>query len=290
MSNWPLLAGLLVGFLMTCGLSFLGGIMYEKWYLASALHRASKKLSQMVDHVNLTIQTATQACHHLAKFDQSQLSSQHINRLLKTHDDLLSAFDSIVTPELKASLLPKKETPPPTLVWQLQPADERTHLPDHSALELNLLNILQHTSSTQPSSLLLIQIDKFAQLASRYGHPEGDFLLQTLGKLLMGQSREEDLVCHSSDDLFAIIMPGAELTIARNIADQIRHAVRSQRFHLSNGQREILMTASFGLTSLSKTDTPTFALQRASDALRHSQRQGRNQLYWHNGTQALHHA
>ena len=46
--NILILAGATLGI---SGLSFLAGMLFEKWYLASELKRASKKLSKMVDLV-----------------------------------------------------------------------------------------------------------------------------------------------------------------------------------------------------------------------------------------------
>jgi diguanylate cyclase (GGDEF)-like protein len=284
--NILILAGVTLGI---SGLSFLAGMLFEKWYLASELKRASKKLSKMVDLVAGRTDAAKIACQQLSKFDAKGFTTCQIERLTKTQRELASVFEALLSREnIESSrVLPAIKAPIEPLSWQLMPSDPRSGLPDFSCCEVNLEQVLAHVNRGMSASLLLVQVDKFDQLMKRHGSEEASNLLKNFGRLLIGAAREQDVVCQCSDDLLMVLMVHSDAQTSRETADAIRHAVRKQRFRLQDSQLEILMTASFGAAVLKSGDDAKLAIDRAHAALSESRRHGRNQLHLHDGSRAL---
>ncbi len=285
LANFTTILFLAIATLVVSGLSFLAGMLFEKWYLASALKRATKKLSKLVELVAGRTELAAQACRELARVERSRFTTSQMDLLTKTQLELAKAFEAVIAQNLaeSAEMRAAMARPVEPLHWQLTPVDELSGLPDHTCCEGNLKALLDQVDRGLSASLLLLQIDKFPQLFKRHGALQTGQLVRSLGKLLIGSSREIDVVCQSTEDLLVILMPDANADIAGQTADTIRHAVRSQRFRLVNSQQEILMTASFGLALLKPGDDVSLALGRAHAALSESRRYGRNQLHVHDG-------
>lgn len=276
-----------VALLVVSGLSFLAGIVFEKWYLASAVKRASRELSKMVDLVAGRTKAATLAWQQLSQFERSRFSQTQVQMLTRTQQELAQAFEAILARELgERSLASGLLTPVEKVSWQLLPLDPRSDLPDETCCRANLTQLLSRVSRGLPASLLLVQIDKFSQLIARHGPQESGLLLKNVARMLIAASRDTDVICQLSDDLLVVLMPDSSAQASREAADTLRQAIRAQRFRLPTSQQEILVTSSFGLALLKPGDDESMALGRARDALSESRRYGRNQLHLHDGERA----
>lgn len=71
----------------------------------------------------------------------------------------------------------------------------------------------------QPFSVLLFDLDGFKEINDRYGHPQGDQLLQAVAKSIKGVVRDDDVVCRWGGDEFVVIVKqrfaGADQLAAR---------------------------------------------------------------------------
>ncbi|OZA12652.1 MAG: hypothetical protein B7Y02_07070 [Rhodobacterales bacterium 17-64-5] len=59
-----------------------------------------------------------------------------------------------------------------------------------------------------PFGLLNLDLDYFKQVNDSLGHPAGDFVLETVGRILRAQSRAEDCAARIGGDEFVVILPG----------------------------------------------------------------------------------
>jgi len=59
-----------------------------------------------------------------------------------------------------------------------------------------------------PFGLLNLDLDYFKQVNDSLGHPAGDFVLETVGRVLREQSRAEDCAARIGGDEFVVILPG----------------------------------------------------------------------------------
>lgn len=291
MSPLILILSVVGAVVITAVVGFATGMIFERWYISTAMARASKRLGKLVDHVAKSMENTEQACRRLATMPDIRLSSQQSEKLLACQNGLLSAIGSLGEISAlsgenskEAAVTATRMTKRTPVSWQQSPIDERSQIPDFSAFETNLKALLGSTMC-EAGGLVLVQIDRFEQLLIRFGDDQADHLMRSMARLLISSMRDDDLVCHLYDDTFCVLLQDIDFEEGREVAHQIRQTVRSHRFRLEHSDKEIHMTASFGYYKLSSGDCFELALERATTALSDSRKKGRNQLYAHNGLQ-----
>jgi diguanylate cyclase (GGDEF)-like protein len=70
--------------------------------------------------------------------------------------------------------------------------------------------------------VVLVDIDHFKQINDRHGHPGGDEALRQVAGLLSRRVRAGDLVARLGGDELAVLMPGADLDRAVELAERLR--------------------------------------------------------------------
>ena len=126
-----------------------------------------------------------------------------------------------------------------------------------------------------PLSLLMIDIDHFKKINDGHGHPAGDYVLATLGKLLVAAVRVEDVIARYGGEEFAILCRGTPPMSALQLAERLRRGVESYPFVYR--EKRISVTLSVGIALCA--DSPTAAQQllaKADEALYEAKRSGRN--------------
>lgn len=113
----------------------------------------------------------------------------------------------------------------------------------------------------QPVSVLLVDIDRFADVNAALGDYGGDRALQTLGALLLSKVRASDLVARLNDDCFGVLLPDCELHFALLLADKMLDEIAHKR--LRSGFKSLRVTASIGAAQL---DSPYRETQAVIDA------------------------
>ncbi|RVT45551.1 GGDEF domain-containing protein [Rheinheimera sediminis] len=98
-----------------------------------------------------------------------------------------------------------------------------------------------HQSQRQPLSLLVLDIQNFADFNRRYGIAAGDHYLSQLSELLLSQLRHSDVVCRYSGDCFVAILPGTTEAAAQIIAQHLQQQV--QQLKDAEGRPELTMAA-----------------------------------------------
>jgi diguanylate cyclase (GGDEF)-like protein len=71
-------------------------------------------------------------------------------------------------------------------------------------------------------AVVLLDIDRFKRINDRHGHPGGDHALRAVAELLSRRVRGGDLVARLGGDELAVLMPGAELERAYDLAESLR--------------------------------------------------------------------
>ena len=131
--------------------------------------------------------------------------------------------------------------------------------------------------NSRPLSLLMLDIDHFKQINDRYGHPAGDAVLHRLAELLRAISRAEDLVFRYGGEEFAVVLPGAPLATAIQVAERIRRLTAVETFEWQN--EFIAVTVSIGAACRSERTADAEALVNAADeALYQAKQNGRNRV------------
>jgi diguanylate cyclase (GGDEF)-like protein len=123
-------------------------------------------------------------------------------------------------------------------------------------------------------ALLMIDADYFKSFNDEYGHQAGDSALVTIGRLLDGARRDQrDTVARYGGEEFAMILPGASLDRALEVAENIRAGAAV--VHDSDG---CFPTLSIGVSSLvpSMPDASDILVAYADSALYKAKIDGRN--------------
>lgn len=100
----------------------------------------------------------------------------------------------------------------------------------------------------QPVSVLMINIDRFAEVNATLGEDGGDRALHTIGARLLSKVRASDLVARLHADCFGVLLPDCELHFALLLADKLSDEVSRER--LRSGTKSLRVTASIGATQL----------------------------------------
>jgi diguanylate cyclase (GGDEF)-like protein len=126
-------------------------------------------------------------------------------------------------------------------------------------------------------TLMMLDVDNFKLFNDRYGHPEGDRVLATLGRIMSCCVREKDIPCRYGGEEFAIILPGGQNSTAVEIYERIN--VELARHNLgAEGEETGRVTLSIGVAEHIPGEGAETLLRRADQALYEAKARGRNQI------------
>jgi diguanylate cyclase (GGDEF)-like protein len=127
-----------------------------------------------------------------------------------------------------------------------------------------------------PFGLIVFDVDHFKKINDTHGHVAGDTVLKGVVDTVKARLRRDDLLCRIGGEEFALILPNATDSLARQIAEEARAAVEGSEYSFE-GTR-IPVTLSLGVAVLSGGDVPETVHKRADEALYAAKRGGRNRV------------
>src|SRR6185312_14006654 len=77
-------------------------------------------------------------------------------------------------------------------------------------------------------SLLMLDLDRFKTFNDDFGHLAGDQVLRITGHLLRAALRPADMAARYGGEEFVLLLPGADVDGASDVAARLRLAVRRQ--------------------------------------------------------------
>ena len=125
-----------------------------------------------------------------------------------------------------------------------------------------------------PVSVILADMDGFAEVNERCGYAVGDRLLQAFAGLLHESCRSGDTVARLEAEAFLLLLPGTKLDAAWYVAERVRR--RTAVIGAALGPDGPTLTASFGVAEHRPPDAWRDLLDRAEAALTRAKRAGRN--------------
>ncbi len=150
--------------------------------------------------------------------------------------------------------------------------DSLTQLANRRAFEQHIKTIQSKGTSF---GLILLDIDHFKTFNDTYGHPAGDKVLQTLGGILKGQLRENDIACRMGGEEFAVVIENADIFVTKAIAERIREQFSQQAFEQKGNT--VYCTTSIGVSVVPPEESTEDMLERTDKALYKAKEMGRNQ-------------
>jgi diguanylate cyclase (GGDEF)-like protein len=157
----------------------------------------------------------------------------------------------------------------------LATTDGMTGLANHRAFQGRLRTEMARAERHgTPLALLLLDVDHFKRYNDTYGHPAGDDVLCTVGRLMREAVREGDLAARYGGEEFAVLLPATDVESALAIAERIRAAVAAYPFPHAD------VTLSAGVTDVTivGSDDPEDLVGSADAALYAAKRAGRNRV------------
>jgi len=136
------------------------------------------------------------------------------------------------------------------------------------------------TAERQPFAIVALDIDHFKNVNDTYGYDVGDEVLKLLAGVMRANSREGDVLCRMGGEEFVVLLPGAELDVARQVAERLRRGV----------EQAAMEPVGYITVSLGGARWPEHggdvgqALKVADEMLYEAKRSGRNRVVAAQGT------
>lgn len=121
-------------------------------------------------------------------------------------------------------------------------------------------------------SVILLDIDSFKSINDEHGHAAGDDVLRTLAGLLRSAVRASETVGRYGGDEFMIVLPGADLADAWEVAERIRVRCDTNTWSVPSA-----VTISAGVATFAGETTDDL-VARADERLYVAKRAGRNRV------------
>jgi len=157
--------------------------------------------------------------------------------------------------------------------------DPLTELHNRRAFERILkLELQRATRQGNYLSLAVLDLDNFKKVNDTYGHPCGDEVLVALAETLVKNKRTYDLAARLGGEEFALILPGAGPTKAKDMVQRVLEIFGDTDIYCSGRDTPLHVTFSAGVaTTRARTPIkPSELMTLADKALYMAKEQGKN--------------
>ncbi|MFU8897367.1 MAG: diguanylate cyclase [Roseinatronobacter sp.] len=152
-----------------------------------------------------------------------------------------------------------------------------------------LSDLVAERPKTAPGTyaILLIDLDNFKRVNDSFGHGAGDEVLVEAATRMRAAIGPQDVLARYGGEEFLLVLPGADMAHARDMAETIRRRIEGRSYTLTTGGYSLRVTASIGVTvqQCEASDPPMSRLERirrvveyADQALRKAKSSGRNRV------------
>ncbi len=126
----------------------------------------------------------------------------------------------------------------------------------------------------RPLTLAYIDLDNFKLMNDLYGHPEGDTLLATVGKMMQNSIRETDFIARLGGDEFVLLLPESTEEQARIVLEKLQSNLKQIMF-----ENRWPVTFSIGaITFLKAPDSAEEMVQKADHLMYTVKQSGKNRV------------
>lgn len=130
-------------------------------------------------------------------------------------------------------------------------------------------------NGTQPTSLVLLDLDHFKSVNDRFGHPAGDAVLTHVATAMGALVRRSDSIGRVGGEEFGILLLGASIGDAQEFAERLRGDLVRLSIPDISGET---VTVSAGVAERGRSETRQSWFERADRALYAAKRNGRDQV------------
>ncbi len=139
----------------------------------------------------------------------------------------------------------------------------------------------------EPLCVTMFDVDHFKKVNDEHGHDVGDLVLADVAKRLGTTSRETDSLIRYGGEEFLLLLPGADLHTAADIADRMRARFAQSAIDVRPAGSEALaldIRISAGVAQLQPGENPEQLFKRADKALYTAKANGRDRIEIAGGT------
>lgn len=100
-----------------------------------------------------------------------------------------------------------------------------------------------------PLALLMLDLDHFKRINDSFGHLSGDKVLVRTANVAREMLREGDILLRYGGEEFVVVLPGASIQDAKEVAERIRFAIGHSQ--IESGEHTLSVTSSIGVAAVS---------------------------------------
>lgn len=130
-----------------------------------------------------------------------------------------------------------------------------------------------------PLAIVMMDVDNFKNYNDTHGHPAGDEVLRTIGRIMEETARAEDIVArYGGEEFILCFVEVSTEEEAFAMANVLRERIESHEFYGREHQPGGRLTVSLGVGISEPVKPIDELIERADQALYTSKRSGRNQV------------
>lgn len=159
--------------------------------------------------------------------------------------------------------------------------DEMTGLYNRQWMEDKISRYLRrYVFDKRPNSLMMVAIDHFKELDSKYGQLGSEQVLRDTARAMLSCLRPDDQAAHFLGEQFAVFMPYTNLADGCIAAERLRAAINESVIVLPSGDALPPISVSLGVSMAKPEDTAASLFARADESLRQAIGNGGNCVKW----------
>lgn len=160
---------------------------------------------------------------------------------------------------------------------QMASTDTLTGCTTRRAFDAVAAQVLKNARRSRlPTSLLVVDVDRFKQINDEHGHAAGDCVLRSLVGVLRNQLRESDIICRWGGDEFVILLANCNQANAHDLANRMRERVAARS--VAHGDKQISMAVSIGIAEHEPGEELHTLVSRADAAMYKAKNAGRDRV------------
>ncbi len=144
--------------------------------------------------------------------------------------------------------------------------------------------LLALAANSEDLCIMMLDIDFFKKYNDTYGHQEGDECLRQVAQSISKSIRKDDFVARYGGEEFIVVLPKANDSGARLVAEKILTGIRSLKIPHKASEVADYVTISIGIVQDKVTDPNVVStyIKTADSALYVSKNSGRNRFTFKN--------
>lgn len=144
-----------------------------------------------------------------------------------------------------------------------------------SALEVELERTVRTGS---PTSLMMIDLDRFKQVNDQWGHEVGNKVLKSTANLIKEMTRQLDIQCRYGGEEFVVILPATNILLASQVAERLRKRIQASRITVGDDSFEVTASIGLAVKAAGEHGSASKLIKAADECLYEAKETGRNRI------------